>query len=238
MFQNRFLSFFAVSSAANKSEGIRLSTVNRAAREGPYGYDNRGHQTDVVRNSNYDHERHNNGNRRSVPSTIPNLDNSLSWYFKVTWMFQSIWFVGALAVTILFWVVDFDPGRSVITVFNLHVHGVNLLFALIDQFLIASPYRVLHFVYASGLSLIYFIFTCIYFAAGGLNEFPEDPVNGNTYLYLGVLDWGRIPTTSIVTMVLVVFVAAPILHLLYYGLYRLRLSFGRCCKCCGNVDEI
>ena len=237
----RFPSLFAVSSAANhdnKPEGITLSSVDRAAKEGPHGYDNNGHQSDVFQNSDYGHERHNSGNRRTVPSTTPNPENSLSWYFKVTWLFQNIWLAGTLSVTIFFWALDFDPERSVVTVFNLHIHGVNLLVAILDQFFIASPYRVLHFIYPSGMALIYFIFTCIYFAAGGLNEYPEDPVNGNTYLYLGVVDWGREPTTSIITMVLVVFVAAPVTHLLFYGLFRLRLSFRRCCRCCGNVNEI
>ena len=206
----------------------------------PHGYDNNGYQTDRFQNSrsNHNHKSQNNNNRRTMPSTTPNAENSLSWYFRATWFFQNICFAGALFVTILYWTLDFDPETSTVTVYTLHVHGVNLVFVTLDQFLIASPFRVLHFVYPSCFSLAYFIFTCIYFVAGGLNELPEDPVNGNTYLYEGVVDWGREPTTSIVTMVLVVFVAAPVIHLLFYGLYRLRLSFTRCCGCCGNVQEI
>ena len=229
---------FLVSSAAEsdtKSDRITLSPVNGTAKETSHGYDNK---TDEFQNSNYDQEAQNNANRETVPSPTPNTENSISWYFKVTWLFQNICFAGALFVTILFWVLDFDPATSTVTVFNVHIHGVNLVFVILDQFLIASPFRLLHFIYPSCMALIYFIFTGIYFAAGGLNEYPEDPVNGNTYLYQGTLDWGRHPTTSVVTMVLVVFVAAPVIHLLYFGLYHLRRSFRRCCECCRNVDEI
>lgn len=231
---------FSVSSTPDsdtRSDRITLSSVNGTAKETPHGYDNK---TDEFQNSTYDQEGQNTDNQDTLPSSpLPNPETPpLSWYFKVAWLFQNICFAGALFVTILFWVLDFDPATSTVTVFNVHIHGVNLVFVILDQLLIASPFRLLHFIYPTCMALIYFIFTAIYFAAGGLNEYPEDPVNGNTYLYQGQLDWGRHPTTSVITMVLVVLVAAPVIHLLYFGLYHLRRSFRRCCQCCGNVGEV
>ncbi|XP_072027682.1 uncharacterized protein [Amphiura filiformis] len=211
---------FQVSSTTTADEVLGLSPVNDSTKEMPNGYDNHNHQIDDEAQENNSHDDIN-----QTESTTSS--KSVSWNFKVTWLFQNISFPGALFVTLLFWIVDVDPETRTVTVFKLHIHGVNLVLVLVDQFLIASPYRILHFIHPSLMALVYFIFTAIYYAAGGLNECPPDEVNGNTNLYKGSLDWERETITTAVVMVGVVFVAAPLLHLVFYGFYRIRRTLGR-----------
>ena len=212
---------------------MTLSPVGASGKDTPNGFQNEGLQEDQP--SHQDHQPHNSKDAER-PECSNSSAKSLSWYFKVTWLFQTMSFAGALFVTLLFWILDFDPETSTVTVFNVHIHGVNLVFVLADQFIIGNPYRILHFIYPSILSLVYFTFTGIYYAAGGLNEYPPDEEFGNTYLYKGSLDWERNTTTSGVLMVLVVLIAAPVLHLLFYGLYRLRRCCTRC-ECCTGYED-
>ncbi|XP_072027479.1 uncharacterized protein [Amphiura filiformis] len=224
---------FKVSSTITAGEGLELSPVADSAKDNKIanGYDNHGHLIDADPQKNNSHEDVEKQDSTTGMTENTSSNISLSWNFKVTWLFQNISFTAAFFVTLLFWILDFDPETGTVTVFNLHIHGVNLLFVLVDQFLIGSPYRILHFIHPSIMALVYFIFTAIYYAAGGLNEYAPDEVNGNTYLYKGSLDWERETITTAVVMVGVVFVSAPLLHLVLYGFYRIRRTLERFESC-------
>ncbi|XP_071804654.1 uncharacterized protein [Asterias amurensis] len=155
----------------------------------------------------------------SPPSPVP-------WYFKFAWFLQSMAFTSGLFVALNFYILVFNPATDTLSAYNFHVHGVNLIIIVIDILLVATPMRVLHAIYPMTMAFIFFIFTLIYQKAGGLNEF------GGTAIYQNYLDWGAAPTTSAVVMMLTVFVAGPILHLIWYALYRIRLAVSKRCGCC------
>ncbi|XP_038049353.1 protein rolling stone-like [Patiria miniata] len=140
----------------------------------------------------------------------------LPWYFKLAWFLQTIAFTAGLFVAINFYTLVFSPSRDVLTAYNFHVHGVNLIVIVLDVVLSATPMRLLHLIYPTLYAALYFMFTLIYQKAGGLNEL------GGVAIYSKFLDWGGAPSTTVIVMVLTVFVATPIMHLVWYAIYRIR----------------
>ncbi|XP_022096041.1 protein rolling stone-like [Acanthaster planci] len=147
----------------------------------------------------------------------------LPWYFKFAWFLQAVVYSSGLFVALNFYILVFDPATSTLHAYNFHIHGVNLIIIVLDLILAATPMRVLHLVYPSALAFVYFVFTLIYEGVGGLNEF------GGTAIYVGFLDWGAAPVTSGIVMAIVVLVAAPVIHLIFYAFYRIRQAISKCC---------
>ncbi|XP_033115446.1 protein rolling stone-like [Anneissia japonica] len=162
------------------------------------------------------------GGMQSDHNTTP--AQTLPFYFSLTWLLQVVAFSAAVTVTLLFWVLVYDPAVDTVHTYVVHVHGVNTLLVLIDVFAVANPYRLIHFIYPSIYASIYFIFTAIYWAAGGLNE------HGDSYIYKGNLDWENDPRRSVITALLAVCLGAPAVHILLCLLFRIKnLVFIRCC---------
>eukprot|EP00057_Strongylocentrotus_purpuratus_P035202 XP_798115.3 PREDICTED: protein rolling stone [Strongylocentrotus purpuratus] len=156
---------------------------------------------------------------------------STPWYLQIQRFCQVYSCSATVFVTLLFWVLVYNPDSTVIHVFNVSVHGGAMMLMIIDTFLVATPIRILHLIYVMLVAFIFFCFTGVYYAAGGL-----DP-KGETFIYSGSLDWGAEPTRSAIVAVLTVFVAAPVLHMVFYIIYCIRLAIGRCCHCYTHHDS-
>eukprot|EP00057_Strongylocentrotus_purpuratus_P000938 XP_001187320.2 PREDICTED: protein rolling stone [Strongylocentrotus purpuratus] len=151
------------------------------------------------------------------------------WYFKLTWILFNINIAIAPLVSIVYWALlhDYsnddgsrDPlGDGV----NVNVHGMNSVLIVIDLFVSAHPIRITHIVYVIMYSLVYTVFSLIFWAAGGVDPY------GNRYIY-PILNWEDIPGLTcayLLGLAVVLFVV----QCLMYTLYRLRLFLaGRCCK--------
>ena len=95
---------------------------------------------------------------------------------------------------------------------DINIHGVNSIIMLLDNFFTAIPVRLLHVIYPAIYGAIYVIFTAIYFA------FDTE----NHVVYPGLLDW-RSPGVTIAVVIVVIGVLLPLIQLVWYGWYRLRL---------------
>ena len=100
---------------------------------------------------------------------------------------------------------------------TLHVHLFNIFPGLVDVFISGFPVRLLHFFYIVGFASVYAVFTGIYYAAGGTNT------DGDQYIYK-ILDYENQPVTSSIVIIAMVFVVSTLMHLIYWGLYLLRVS--------------
>ncbi|XP_038066422.1 protein rolling stone-like [Patiria miniata] len=155
---------------------------------------------------------------------------ALPWYFKLAWFLHTIACTSGLLVSFSFFIPGqvFNPaGVEPFSVYSFHIHGVNFIIIMLDVILGAVPARILHLVYPVTFALMYFIFTLIYYAAGGLNE------HGVTAIYPDFLDWGGLPVGSAVVMIFAVLVASPTVHIIWYLVYRIRDGLSkRCMGCC------
>ena len=111
------------------------------------------------------------------------------------------------------------------------VHACNSIYILIDFFITAMPIRLLHFWYSILYGLLYVVFSLIYLGAGGTDK------AGNNYIY-SILDFFGNPGAAFALAGLSVFVFAPLLWLLIYGIYNLRTFLNRKCCSCGRQEYL
>ena len=138
-----------------------------------------------------------------------------TWYMKLTWLLGNIFYTFGIVVTIVYFAAVHQGGTSY---HDLNMHAFNTVQIIIDIVIVARPIRLLHVVYPFVYGMCYVIFSAIFWS--------QDKVNN--VLYANVLDWNNPGTTAIVIVVLA-FGGIPLIHLLLYGIYRLRLyAFKQC----------
>ena len=104
-----------------------------------------------------------------------------------------------------------------------HKHGTNAIYVVVDIFITATPLRLLHFFHGLLFGAAYIIFSVIYTMAGGTNNLNKP------YIY-GIIDWKSKPQVAVAYAVSCVFVGVPMIWLILYGLYRLRIMIYESCS--------
>jgi len=141
------------------------------------------------------------------------------WFVHVTWGLNSIMLPTSAGITVLYWqLVWKGPGVTAIGVLT---HGGNFALMLLDFLFCQQPMYLSHMVYPMFFGTMYVAFTLIYYATGGTHEDGESP-----YIYAS-MDWRQPEKTSILSC-LVIFVAMPVIWLIAYACYMVRV------RCVGN----
>ena len=99
------------------------------------------------------------------------------------------------------------------------MHGFNSIYVILDLFLGATPIRLLHFYQGVIVGLIYVCFSAIYTTQTGEAIYP-------------ILDWNGDPGSAALYALLLGLVGLPVLWLIVFGLYRLRIVIYT--KCYGS----
>ena len=103
-----------------------------------------------------------------------------------------------------------------VTLINIHVHGINSVYALIDIFISATPVRLFHVYQPFIYGVVYVIFNFLYYYCGGTDS------AGNPYIYRA-LDW-RHPYSALLVGAGGTLVGVTCFWLALYAFYRLRLK--------------
>ncbi|XP_013060688.2 protein rolling stone-like isoform X2 [Biomphalaria glabrata] len=106
-----------------------------------------------------------------------------------------------------------EPGN--VEAVDVIINSVNSFFIISNGLVTAMPVRILHFLYPVLYGAAYFIFTYIYYAAGGTNILNLD-------IIYSALDWNHAYPT-VLGVVIGVLVCAPIAHLGLFALYTFRI---------------
>ena len=110
-----------------------------------------------------------------------------------------------------------------LTLVDVSAHAVNSIYVVCDVCVTGIPVRMLHFYQTLIFGAAFAIFSLIYWVAGGTNW------EGKDYIYSS-LDYTNKPTTTAISW-LAVLVSCAVLHLLMYGVYRLRAYlYSRCAR--------
>ncbi|XP_071495397.1 protein rolling stone-like [Diadema antillarum] len=165
------------------------------------------------------------GNPASPKSTSPGSPSAtllsqqeptLPWYFKLTWLLQTVALNAVLFVAMGYWFFEYDPALEKLQVFTIHVHAVAAVLGIVDFFVVANPFRVLHFIYPVIYFTTYIVFTLIYYHSGGINPY------GGREMYEDMIDWEDNVGVSVGMSFVFIVVLGPVLHLIYLGLYVIR----------------
>lgn len=158
-----------------------------------------------------------------------NLDNALSdkpelalrhprmliMACKASWVVCNIASnIGSL-VSLMYWSFVYVPGQFV-DGSNINAHAINSVLIVTDVLLSNAPFRVFHLVYPMLYSLIYCLFTVVYWAAGGTNE------QGQPYIY-AIMNYGKNAGLAVLMAAVFVLLAVPLSQFLLYGLFRFRM---------------
>jgi len=137
---------------------------------------------------------------------------------KFNWLLFCIACPIAILVTLTYFAALF-PHKNLdyVPEVDINLHLINSVLVILEFTISALPVRLLHVVYAFSFGLAYVIFSVIYWSVDHAN-----------YLYPGVLDWNA-PVTSAVVSVVLLFVGIPLMHLILFAIYQLRMSiYSRC----------
>ncbi|XP_070143920.1 protein rolling stone isoform X2 [Drosophila kikkawai] len=147
-----------------------------------------------------------------------------SWAIKCYWACFWITLCTEHVVTFAYWALIYPSARvrknptCVSILYNIWTHALPLIVLTVDNFVVAQPARLLHFVYPVGFCLIYLGFTIIYYLAGGVD------FKGRTTIYK-FLNYSKPAKAAVVSsIVLVLLVVCSIFQ---YGVYRLRTRLAR-----------
>ncbi|XP_026320040.1 protein rolling stone-like isoform X2 [Hyposmocoma kahamanoa] len=90
----------------------------------------------------------------------------------------------SFVITLIYWILVYDPKIHAVSTLNLLVHGGNSLIMLIELAVTAHPLRAAHALYGASAGLAYGIFSAFYWAVGGTDRI------GSTAIY-PALDWNK-----------------------------------------------
>lgn len=139
--------------------------------------------------------------------------DALRWHHKLLWLLFIISATGGLWVTAGYWSVL--VGDDVVDANNITKHLLNSVFMVIDTLLSCIPIRLVHWLYAFLYFVVYIGFSLIYWAAGGTNN------KGEPFIYKA-LDYNDFSPKIGGLLVVFLFIVLPILHLILFGLTKLR----------------
>lgn len=97
---------------------------------------------------------------------------------------------------------------------NFLVHAFICIASLSDLFIGVRPCRLIHFYQPVLFAVAYFIFSLIYWAAGGLNP------KGFPYIY-SITNWAN-PSLTVPLVVCTVLIFVPIIHTFVWVLHQIR----------------
>ena len=152
------------------------------------------------------------------------------WYLKIAWMLYVFGVVPSLPIVFVYWV--FVGNNVTVTAENVHLHGLNFLFALLDILISRVPIQLFHFYLIMLFGVVYTVFQAIFFAAGGTN-----PNDGGNYVYQ-FIDFGTSPGSAVGFCLLLIFVGA-VIHMMFFGIAQARDQIAKCIpRCYWNVKSI
>ena len=145
---------------------------------------------------------------------------SIRWYMKLDWILFSISCPLAVIITTVYFykvfpLVSKHTGKSVPEVDDLHIHGINTVVVVMEITLSALPVRFLYFCFPLIYSILYIISTAIFWS-----------LDHSRVLYGGLVDWKK-PGRTILVTGLLGFVALPVVHFVFFGLYKLKVYLHR-----------
>ncbi|KAL3289683.1 hypothetical protein HHI36_023087 [Cryptolaemus montrouzieri] len=133
--------------------------------------------------------------------------------YRLYWAFNIMATTMAFAITIIYWVFVYDKKKNELDIMNFLLHAMNTIVMTLDFWMVSHPFRFVHCIYPLAFSLVYGIFSALYYLAGGTSR------EGKNYIY-SILNWST-PLKCLLVCVgvgTIVFVV----HLIYFSMYCLR----------------
>ena len=157
--------------------------------------------------------------------------DNLPLLFKISWYLCVTANTMMITTCIGYWAVVYDAGgcSGCPDAAAVHFHLVAMVLILADLFLSRLPYQLLHFFYPCSFTVVYVIFSGIYYAARGTNE------DGERYIY-SLLDYSK--PVSVVFAILLVPLPMVFFLLLFLLAWLRDAVYRQCTFCFRHVSPV
>lgn len=148
-----------------------------------------------------------------------NTTLSLPLYCKLLWVLFLIGGEYAIAISILYWSLFYDPDseHNLFSIDSLNLHMINGIIAMLDLWLSGIPVSIYHAIYSIAFGCVYVLFTAVYYMANG-----TDP-GGNRFIYQ-FLDYSSHPGASFALAIGSAVIFVGIIHYVLFIQYVFRYS--------------
>ncbi|CAC5381219.1 unnamed protein product [Mytilus coruscus] len=141
----------------------------------------------------------------------------MPWYIQLVWFLFETSNGIAISVTVGFYsALELSTHPA-----SIEFHAINSVYVILNLLVCAKVINLFHVIYPMIFGIVYIIFTIIYQLG-----FEENPI-------YPILDWNETFPTA-VTVAVLIFVGIPIVHLVLFGLYKLRIFIAR--NCCHSAQ--
>lgn len=152
-------------------------------------------------------------------------DGTPGHFLRFIWVSYPLATSLQILVTLLYWVLVYDPSKDSPSYVGVSKHGVIAALLLFDGFLVGRiPIRLKHFLYFEFVLIVFVLWSVIY-AFSGWGKFRADEQDQDDSLY-DVLKWRASPVRSVTILFIVLLVAAPVV----YGIVWMLSIYSGCCK--------
>lgn len=165
----------------------------------------------VNRNDELEPLLHLQNNDQSASTSSNNIRPP--WYLCIVWVLFCVVSSSAVLVSIVFFGFLYPNMDSTtgISLENLQVHLLNSVIIILEHCITAVPYRLLHVVYPFFYGCLYALFSIIYWS-----------IDHSHVMYPHFLDWSH-PGLAAVYVLLLGFVFFPLLHFLFFLVYKIKM---------------
>lgn len=139
--------------------------------------------------------------------------DALRFHHELLWFLYVISATAGVWITAGYWTVL--VGDDPIDANNITKHALNSVFMVFDTCLSAIPIRLFHSIYPFLYLVIYIVFSIIYWLLGGTN------IQGDPFIY-EALNYNDFDPTIGGLLAVFLLVVLPILHLILFGITKLR----------------
>ncbi|XP_013408086.1 protein rolling stone [Lingula anatina] len=167
--------------------------------------------TDTTTSASLGHGASSGTNLVDTENGAKETSASIRWYMKLDWLLWTVASVCAIIVSLVIMVFAYPVLKGIPTPVDFQVHVANTILVLIDTIVAGYPVRILHVVYVHAYGCVYVVFSVIYWA-----------VDHTNVMYPVLLDWNG-PGYTFISLGVVFLIVMPLLQLIYYGIFRLKL---------------
>lgn len=155
------------------------------------------------------------------------MNSGIAVCYQVYWLLYNVSTNTSVLLAIGHWNDVFEDQSFNANVITKEVVGMVLI--VVETLICGIPVRLCHVVYPMLFTVLYIIFTAIYWASGGTDTL------GKSYIYR-LLDYDHMDLWSGGILLLTVFVVQPLIQFAFYILFVTRRCLAnklcRSCRCC------
>jgi hypothetical protein len=141
------------------------------------------------------------------------------WLMKCAWLSFSVAAVHQIMVTLLFWILDYEPEKNPLNEVVFLVHGGVMVIVLFDGLVVNRvPVRLKHAIVTMALALLYLTWSILHNTVYQYNPRTANDINTDDDAIYAVLSWKKEPLSATIVAVVVVFVCVPIFHVIIWAL--------------------